>query len=66
MKRIHAAQGRKYFGPTHVAFSRLDEVGQAAMAADLESLWASANVAPDPAIHTVIRNEYLQVTATRT
>jgi SAM-dependent methyltransferase len=57
---------RKYFGPTRVAFSRLDEAGQAAMAADLESLWADANVAPDPAIHTLIRNEYLQVTAVRT
>jgi ubiquinone/menaquinone biosynthesis C-methylase UbiE len=57
---------RKYFGPTQVAFSRLDEVGQAALAADLESLWAGANVASDPASHTLIRNEYLQVTATRT
>jgi SAM-dependent methyltransferase len=56
---------RKYFGPTHVAFSRLDEAGQAALAADLEALWVSANVAPDPENHTVIRNEYLQVTARR-
>ncbi|HEX4320680.1 MAG TPA: class I SAM-dependent methyltransferase [Acidobacteriaceae bacterium] len=56
---------RKYFGPTIVAFSRLDEAGQTAMAADLETLWASANVAPDPENHTLIRNEYLQVTATR-
>lgn len=56
---------RKYFGPTHVAFSRLDEAGQAAFAADLESLWSGANVAPDPANHTLIRNQYLQVTATR-
>jgi SAM-dependent methyltransferase len=57
---------RKYFGPTQVAFSRLDEPGQAALATDLESLWAAANIAPDPANHTLIRNEYLQVTATRT
>jgi SAM-dependent methyltransferase len=56
---------RKYFGPTHMAFSRLDEAGQAALAADLEALWASANVAPDAENHTVIRNEYLQVTARR-
>jgi ubiquinone/menaquinone biosynthesis C-methylase UbiE len=56
---------RKYFGPTITAFSRLDEAGQAAMAADLESLWTSANIAPDPANHTLIRNEYLQVTARR-
>ncbi len=57
---------RTYFGPTNVAFSRLDEAGQAAFAATLESLWHSANVAPDPENHTLIHNEYLQVTATRT
>jgi SAM-dependent methyltransferase len=56
---------RKYFGPTQVAFSRLDEAGQAALAADLESLWSAANVAPDPADHTLVRNEYLQVMAKR-
>jgi 2-polyprenyl-3-methyl-5-hydroxy-6-metoxy-1,4-benzoquinol methylase len=57
---------RKYFGPTQVAFSRLDEPGQTALATDLETLWSTANIAPDPANHTLIRNEYLQVTATRT
>lgn len=56
---------RQYFGPTKVAFSRLDEAGQAAFAADLEALWASANTADDPDNHTLIRNEYLRVTATR-
>ena len=56
---------RKYFGPTQVAFSRLDEAGQAALAADLKALWSSANVAPDPENRTLIRNEYLQITATR-
>ena len=56
---------RTYFGPTKVAFSRLDEAGQAAFAADLEGLWAGANVAPDPESHTVIENQYLQVTAVR-
>ena len=56
---------RKYFGPTQVAFSRLDPAGQAAFAADLESLWSGANVAPDPDSHTFIHNEYLQVTAPR-
>jgi SAM-dependent methyltransferase len=56
---------RRYFGPTQAAFNGLDEAGQAALAADLETLWASANVAPDPANRTVIRNEYLQVTARR-
>ncbi len=56
---------RKYFGPTHVAFNRLDEAGRMALAADLESLWAGANIASDPAHHTVIYNEYLQVTGVR-
>ncbi len=56
---------RKYFGPMQVAFSRLDEAGQAAFAADLEALWAGANVAPDPESHTVVHNQYLQVTAIR-
>jgi SAM-dependent methyltransferase len=56
---------RKYFGPTQVAFSKLDEAGQADMAKDLVALWSSANVAPDPEGHTLIKNEYLQVTARR-
>ena len=56
---------RKYFGPTQVAFSRLDEDGQAAMAADLEALWAGANVAEDKEKRILVRNEYLQVTAIR-
>ncbi len=57
---------RKNFGPTNVAFSRLDEAGQGAFAADLEALWTGANVATDPANHTLVHNQYLQVTATRT
>jgi 2-polyprenyl-3-methyl-5-hydroxy-6-metoxy-1,4-benzoquinol methylase len=56
---------RQYFGPTQMAFGRLDEAGQSVFAADLEQLWSGANVAKDPAVHTVVRNEYLQVTATR-
>lgn len=56
---------RKYFGPTQVAFSRLDGPGQAALAVDLEALWASANAAADPTSHTLIHNQYLQVCATR-
>jgi SAM-dependent methyltransferase len=56
---------RKYFGPTQMAFSRLDEAGQAALTQDLVTLWSSENIAPDPENHTLIRNEYLQVTATR-
>jgi SAM-dependent methyltransferase len=56
---------RKYFGPTQMAFQRLDEAGQAAMAADLEALWAGANTAADPTTQTVLMNEYLQVVARR-
>ena len=56
---------RKYFGPTQVAFSRLDEPGQAALQSDLEALWAGANTSPNPSEHTLVPNEYLQVTATR-
>ena len=56
---------RQYFGPTNVAFSRLDEAGQSHLARDLEALRAGANVAPDPEHHLLIRNQYLQVTATR-
>lgn len=56
---------REYFGPTSMAFRRLDKTGRAAFAADLEALWANANVHPDPANHTLIHNQYLQVTAVR-
>jgi len=56
---------RTYFGPTQHAFARLDEAGQAALAADLEALWAGANTAPDPENHLLIHNEYLEVRATR-
>jgi 2-polyprenyl-3-methyl-5-hydroxy-6-metoxy-1,4-benzoquinol methylase len=56
---------RKYFGPTQIAFSRLDESGQAALAADLETLWADANIASDPTKQTLLMNEYLRVVATR-
>ncbi len=56
---------RQHFGPTKVAFSRLDESGQAAMAADLEALWSSANTSPNPTSHTLVPNQCLQVIATR-
>ena len=56
---------RTYFGPTQAAFDSLDEAGQSALAADLEALWAAANVAPNPASHTLVKNEYLQVMARR-
>jgi SAM-dependent methyltransferase len=56
---------RTYFGPTQTAFARLDPPAQTAFAADLESLWSSANIAPDPTTQTLVKNQYLQITATR-
>jgi 2-polyprenyl-3-methyl-5-hydroxy-6-metoxy-1,4-benzoquinol methylase len=56
---------RKYFGPTQMAFSRLDAEGQAAMEAELVALWADANVADTPETRTLIKNEYLKVTGRR-
>ena len=56
---------RRYFGPTQMAFGRLDEAGQAKFAAALEELWAGANVAEDPEERTLVRNEYLEVVARR-
>ena len=56
---------RRYFGPTQAAFGRLDAAGQSAFAADLTTLWAEANTATDPEHHTLVPNEYLQVTATK-
>ena len=57
---------RQHFGPTQTAFARLDAEGQTRFAADLEALWSSANVASNPTTQTLVRNEFLQVTATRT
>lgn len=56
---------RRYFGPTQMAFNRLDPAGQQVFAADLESLWSGANTSQTPAEHTLIKNQYLQVTARR-
>ncbi|WP_047491974.1 class I SAM-dependent methyltransferase [Terriglobus sp. TAA 43] len=56
---------RTYYGPTYMAFGRLDEAGQAALAADMVALWSEHNVADDPASHTLVRNEYRKVTARR-
>ncbi len=54
---------RQYFGPTQIAFSRLDQAGQAALAAQLEGLWAEYNTANDGT--TTIEAEYLDVRAIR-
>jgi SAM-dependent methyltransferase len=54
---------RKYFGPTQMAFARLDAAGQAALEADLVGMWTQANEATDRT--TFVRNEYLEVHAVR-
>jgi hypothetical protein len=54
---------RRYFGPTQTAFSRLDAGGQAAFAAQLETLWMEHNMANDGT--TLVDGEYLDVRAIR-
>jgi hypothetical protein len=54
---------RQYFGPTQIAFSKLDAQEQAALAADLLQLWEKHNEATDGT--TFVRAEYLEVQAIR-
>jgi SAM-dependent methyltransferase len=54
---------RQYFGPTQMAFRRLDPDGQAALASGLESLWKEHNRAGDG--RTSVEVEYLDVRAIR-
>ncbi len=54
---------RKYFGPTQMAFSRLDEAGQKSLAEQMESLWVEHNTAKDGT--TAVKAEYLDVRAIR-
>jgi SAM-dependent methyltransferase len=54
---------RQHFGPTHVAFSRLDSEGQKRMRDDLIALWTEHNIGD--ADHVKIHAEYLEVHAWR-
>jgi SAM-dependent methyltransferase len=54
---------RQYFGPTQVAFSRLDQAGRSALASQLEVLWSEHNTATDGT--TRVETEYLDVRAIR-
>lgn len=54
---------RKYFGPVHVGFSKLDEAGQGALRKDLVDLWTLHNKATDGT--TEVESEYLEVRATK-
>jgi ubiquinone/menaquinone biosynthesis C-methylase UbiE len=52
-----------WFGPTKMAFARLDEAGKEALAADLLDLARRRNMAGDAAL--VVPSGYLEVVATR-
>jgi ubiquinone/menaquinone biosynthesis C-methylase UbiE len=54
---------RQYFGPTKVSFSRLDEKGQAELAAQMEEMWARHNLSSNG--DTKVSAEYLDVRGTR-
>ena len=54
---------REYFGPTKLAFERLDAATQALYASDLENLWREHN--EGDADRTRIHGEYLEVVVTR-
>jgi hypothetical protein len=54
---------RQYFGPTQMAFARLDAQGQASLAADMEALWKDNNRAREG--ETSILAEFLEVLAVR-
>jgi ubiquinone/menaquinone biosynthesis C-methylase UbiE len=52
---------RRHFGPTQTTFSRLDETGQASLAAQLEAHLRAHNLATDGT--TMVEAEYLEVRA---
>jgi len=54
---------REYYGPTRMAFSKLDEQDQARLSAALEQLWHEHNEAAGE--RTQVRAEYLEVMALR-
>ncbi len=54
---------KQYFGPTKMAFVRMDADGQARLSAELESLWAQHN--QDSNGGTAVEAEYLEVHAVR-
>jgi hypothetical protein len=54
---------RQYFGPTQMAFARLDEKGREELATQLEALWTKNNQATDGTTRVIA--EYLEVRAIR-
>lgn len=55
---------RQHYGPTTRAFASLGPAAQAALRADLETLWAAHNQSSDPG-RTMVDAEYLQVVGRR-
>ncbi|MCU1295755.1 MAG: Methyltransferase type 11 [Acidobacteriaceae bacterium] len=53
---------RRYFGPTQMAFSKLDDAGQSTLAKDLENLWTEYNEGSPH--ETIVSAEYLEVRVT--
>jgi SAM-dependent methyltransferase len=54
---------REYFGPTKMAFARLDQSGQKELATQMESLWREHNRSANGG--TEVEAEYLEVKAVR-
>jgi SAM-dependent methyltransferase len=54
---------RQDFGPTQVAYSRLDDAGKATMNHEMEKLWTDHH--DGPAGHSHVQAEYLEVRATK-
>ncbi|MEO5936775.1 MAG: SAM-dependent methyltransferase, partial [Terriglobales bacterium] len=54
---------KKYFGPTQVAFSKLDAAKQKEFQAELVKLWTENNQASGD--RTLVESEYLEVRATK-
>jgi ubiquinone/menaquinone biosynthesis C-methylase UbiE len=54
---------RRYFGPTQVAYSKLDPTKQKDYKETLVKLWSEYNRAPNPEERTLVPAEYLEVKA---
>jgi ubiquinone/menaquinone biosynthesis C-methylase UbiE len=54
---------RQYFGPTQIAYSRLDDAGKATMNHEMEKLWTEHHDGPAGQSH--VQAEYLEVRATK-
>ncbi len=55
----------QYFGPTNVAYSKLDPAGQSALRKELEGLWNKYNEGASGKAKMVVKAEYLEVIVRR-